>query len=69
MEDKKQKDGIFIPLHRLHNIIVTFSKMYEYGDNKVSKDVEYLLFLIYQDVNKVEEILDRWDKEIGSNND
>lgn len=58
MKDKKE-NGIHLPLHKLHNIIVRFSKMYKYNE-KVAKDVEYLLFLIYQDVNEVEETTKRW---------
>ena len=51
-----------IPLYHLQSINVLLSRLYR-DDQYLSKDIELLLFNIYQDWNKVEETISRWKEE------
>lgn len=48
-----------IPLDRLHDIRVLLSRLYR-DERHLHKDIELLLFYIYQDWNEVEEIIKNW---------
>ena len=51
-----------IPLYRLHNIRVMLSRLYR-DNNNLHKDIELLLFYLYQDWKKVEETINKWKQE------
>lgn len=52
-----------IPLHRIHDIRVLLSRLYR-DERHLHKDIELLLFYIYQDWNEVEEIIKNWKEYI-----
>lgn len=51
-----------IPLHKLQDIRVMLSRLYR-DHNNLHKDIELLLFYIYQDWDKVEETINKWKQE------
>ena len=51
-----------IPLYRLHDIRVSLSRLYR-DERHLHKDIELLLFYIYQDWNEVEETIKKWKEE------
>ena len=51
-----------IPLHKLHNIRVLLSRLYR-DERHLHKDIELLLFYIYQDWNEVESTIKKWKEE------
>ena len=51
-----------IPLYRLQNIRVMLSRLYR-DNNNLHKDIELLLFYLYQDWDKVEETINKWKQE------
>ena len=63
----KKENYIKVSLDRLHDIRVLLSRLFR--DNKeIVKDIELLLFYIYQNWNIVEETIERWkqvEKELG----
>ena len=58
----KKENYIKIPLYRAHNIRVMLSRLYR-DNNNLHKDIELLLFYIYQDWDKVEETINKWKQE------
>ena len=58
----KKENYIKIPLHRLQDMRVALSRMYRDGTAN-TKDIELLLFYIYQDWDKVEETIEKWEQE------
>ena len=52
------KNYIKIPLHRLQSIRVLLSRLYR-DKKELTKDIELLLFYIYQDWEKVEETINK----------
>ena len=67
----KKENYIKLPLHRLHDIRVLLSRLFR--DNKeIIKDIELLLFYIYEDWKKVEETIEIWkqrENELGGKNE
>lgn len=61
IKDKKEK-YIKIPLHKLHSINVLLSRLYR-DDPYLHKDIELLLFFIYQDSREVDETIKKWKEE------
>ena len=53
-----------IPLDKLQSIRVLLSRLFR--DNNLHKDIELLLFYIYQDWNIVKETIELW-REIENN--
>lgn len=58
----KKENNIKIPLDQLHNIRVMLSRFYR-DNNNLHKDIELLLFYIYQDWNEVELTITKWKEE------
>lgn len=58
----KKENYIKLPLYRLHNIRVLLSRLYR-DEQHLLKDIELLLFYIYQDWNEVEETIKKWKEE------
>lgn len=58
----KQDKLYKIPLGRLHDIRVLLSRLYR-DERHLHKDIELLLFYIYQDWNEVEETIKKWEEE------
>ena len=58
----KKENYIKLPLYRAHNIRVMLSRLYR-DNNNLHKDIELLLFYIYQDWDKVEETINKWKQE------
>lgn len=58
----KKENYIKIPLHKLNSIHVLLSRLYQ-GDPFLHKDIELLLFYIYQDKIKVDETIKKWKEE------
>ena len=56
------KEYIKIPLDKLQSIRVLLSRLYR-DNNNLHKDIELLLFYIYQDWKKVEETIEKWEQE------
>ena len=52
-----------IPLYHLQSINVLLSRLYR-EERHLHKDIELLLFYIYQDWNKVESTIKKWKKKI-----
>ena len=52
-----------IPLYRIHDIRVLLSRLYR-DERHLHKDIELLLFYIYQDWNEVAEIIKNWKEYI-----
>ena len=59
----KKENYIKIPLDRLHDIRVLLSRLYR-DDRHLHKDIELLLFYIYQDWNEVESTIKNWKEYI-----
>lgn len=57
----KKENYMKIPLDKLQSIRVMLSRLYQ--DKNLHKDIELLLFYIYQDWNKVKEIIKKWKEE------
>ena len=51
-----------IPLYRLHNMRVLLSRLYR-DERHLHKDIELLLFYIYNDWNEVESTIKKWKEE------
>ena len=51
-----------IPLDQIHNIRVLLSRWYR-DERHLHKDIELLLFYIYQDWNEVDETIKKWKEE------
>lgn len=58
----KQENYIKLPLDKLQSIRVMLSRLYR--DNNLHKDIELLLFYIYQDWNEVDETIKKWKEEM-----
>ena len=58
----KKENYIKIPLDKLQSIRVLLSRLY-YGERHLHKDIELLLFYIYQDWNEVESTIKKWKEE------
>ena len=58
----KKDNYIKIPLDKLQSIRVLLSRLYR-DNNNLHKDIELLLFYIYQDWDKVEETINKWKQE------
>lgn len=58
-QDKLHK----IPLDRLHDIRVLLSRLYR-DESHLHKDIELLLFYIYQDWNEVDETIKKWKETL-----
>lgn len=64
----KKENYIKIPLHKLQSINVLLSRLYR--DNPyLHKDIELLLFFIYQDSRKVDETIKKWKEEMEKENE
>ena len=61
---------IKISLYRLHDIRVLLSRLF-WDHKELIKDIELLLFYIYQDWKKVEETIESWKQveELGGQNE
>ena len=55
----KKENYIKVPVYRAHNIRVLLSRLYR-DERHLHKDIELLLFYIYQDWNEVDEIIKNW---------
>ena len=51
-----------IPLDKLQSIRVMLSRLYK-NNNNLHKDIELLLFYIYQDWSEVESTIKKWKQE------
>ena len=58
----KKENYTKLPLYRAHNIRVLLSRLYR-DNNNLHKDIELLLFYIYNDWNEVEETINKWKQE------
>ena len=58
----KKENYIKLPLHKLHDIRVLLSRLYR-DERHLHKDIELLLFYIYQDWNEVESTIKKWKEE------
>lgn len=58
----KQDKLYKIPLDRLHDIRVLLSRLYR-DERHLHKDIELLLFYIYNDWNEVESTIKKWKEE------
>ena len=58
----KKENYIKLPLHKLQDIRVLLSRLYR-DERHLHKDIELLLFYIYQNWNKVEETIKKWKEE------
>lgn len=58
----KKENYIKLPLHKLHDIRVLLSRLYR-DERHLHKDIEVLLFYIYQDWNEVESTIKKWKEE------
>lgn len=58
----KKQNYIKLPLHKLHSMRVLLSRLYR-DERHLHKDIELLLFYIYQDWNKVDETIKKWKEE------
>ena len=67
----KKEMYIKLSIFRLHDIRVLLSRLFR--DNKeIIKDIELLLFYIYEDWKKVEETIEIWkqrENELGEQNE
>lgn len=57
----KQENYIKLPLDKLQSIRVMLSRLYR-DNNNLHKDIELLLFYIYQDWDKVKETIKMWNQ-------
>ena len=51
-----------IPVYRITNIRVLLSRLYR-DERHLHKDIELLLFYIYQDWNEVDETIKKWKEK------
>ena len=58
----KKENYIKLPLYRAHNIRVLLSRLYR-DERHLHKDIERLLFYIYQDLKEVEETIKNWKEQ------
>ena len=58
----KKENYIKIPLDKLQSIKVLLSRLYR-DERHLHKDIELLLFYIYQDWNEVESTIKKWKEE------
>ena len=58
----KKENYTKLPLYRVHNIRVLLSRLYR-DERHLHKDIELLLFYIYQDWKIVEETINKWKQE------
>lgn len=58
----KKENYIKLPLDKLQSIRVMLSRLYQ-EDKNLHKDIELLLFYIYQDWNEVEETINKWKQK------
>ena len=67
----KKENYINLSIYRLHDIRVLLSRLF--WDNKeLTKDIELLLFYIYEDWNKVKETMEIWrevENRLGAKNE
>ena len=67
----KKENYIKLPIHRLHNIRVLLARLF-WDHKEIIKDIELLLFYIYEDWNKVEETIEIWrdvEDKLGDKNE
>ena len=67
----KKENYIKLSLDRLHSIRVLLARLF-WDHKELIKDIELLLFYIYQDWNKVEETIETWreiEHELGDKNE
>lgn len=58
----KKENYIKLPLHKLQNIRVLLSRLYR-DERHLHKDIEVLLYYIYEDWNEVKETIKKWKEE------
>lgn len=58
----KKENYIKIPLDEMQSIRVLLSRLYR-DECHLHKDIELLLFLIYQDSKEVEKIIKKWKED------
>ena len=58
----KKENYIKIPLDKLQSIRVLLSRLYR-DERHLHKDIETLLFFIYQNPKEVDEIIKKWKEE------
>lgn len=58
----KKENYIKVPLNKLQSIRVLLSRLYR-DERHLHKDIELLLYYIYQDLNKVDETIKKWKEE------
>ena len=58
----KKENYIKLPLYRAHQIRVLLARWYR-DERNLHKDIELLLFYIYQDWNEVDETIKKWKEE------
>lgn len=58
----KKENYIKLPLNKLQSIRVLLSRLY-HDERHLHKDIELLLYYIYQDWNKVDETIKKWKQE------
>ena len=67
----KKENYIKLSIHRLHDIRVLLSRLF-WDHKEIIKDIELLLFYIYEDWNKVEETIEIWrdvEDKLGDKNE
>ena len=67
----KKENYIKLPIHRLHDIRVLLARLF-WDHKEIIKDIELLLFYIYEDWNKVEEAIEIWrdvEDKLGDKNE
>ena len=67
----KKENDIKLSLDRLHDMRVMLSRLYR-DNNNLHKDIELLLFYIYEDWKKVKETIEIWrevEHELGDKNE
>ena len=67
----KKENYIKLSLDRLHSIRVLLARLF-WDHKELIKDIELLLFYIYQDWKKVEETIEIWreiEHELGEKNE
>ena len=55
----KKENYIKVPVYRVHDMRVLLSRLYR-DECHLHKDIELLLFYIYEDWNKVKETIEIW---------
>ena len=58
----KKENYIKLPLHKFQSIRVLLSRLYR-DERHLHKDIELLLFYMYQDWNEVESTIKKWKEE------